>query len=247
MFQICFKVPRAAGVFRLVRAEDYQGEAKTQSAKLIAEFVGTFLLTATVGFNTLTDSAAGAWSIGACLMCMVYALGNVSGGHFNPAVTLAVLLGGRGKITAQDAGKYVGVQILGAIAGALTYVGVMSMSFKLGPGLTWSKTAVGEIIFTFMLCFVVLSVATTASPQKDMFGLAIGSVITAAGFAGAAIGVCLNPAVAIGIDFSNMVKGGHFGSSLAYGGLEAAGAALAVAVFQTVRPGEYGAEHKAMV
>ena len=81
----------AAGLFRLIRAEDFGGVALTLNTKLIAEAVGTFMLTLTVGFNVLTASAAGAYSIGACLMCMIYALGNVSGAHFNPAVTLAVL------------------------------------------------------------------------------------------------------------------------------------------------------------
>ena len=51
------------------------------------------------------DSAAAAWSIGACLMCMVCAVGNVSGAQVNPAVTLAVLLSGRGKISVPDAAK----------------------------------------------------------------------------------------------------------------------------------------------
>jgi len=113
------------------------------------------------------------------------------------------------------------------------------MSFHIAPGLTWFRSGLGEIIFTAFLCFVVLSVATVQKPLKDMFGLAIGSVITAAGFAGAAIGVSMNPAVSLGIDAANMVKGGTFGASLGYCALEAVGAAFAVGVFKTVRPQEY--------
>lgn len=230
----------AAGLFRLVRAEDFGGVKNALTSELVSEFVGTFLLTVTVGFNVLTASAAGAWSIGACLMCMVYALGNCSGAHFNPAVTLAVLLSGRGKIDSKKALQYMGVQTLASITAGLVYIAVLGQSFKVAPGLTWVKTGLGEIIFTALLCFVVLSVATVQKPSKDMFGLAIGSVITAAGFAGASMGVVLNPAVGIGADFANMIKGGHFGSSLAFAALECAGAAAAVGVFRTVRPGEYG-------
>merc|ERR1719277_850008 len=229
----------AAGLFRVCRAEDFGGAKNALTSKLVSEFVGTFMLTATVGFNVLTASAAGAWSIGASLMCMIYALGNVSGAHFNPAVTLAILLSGRDKISSQDAIKYMGVQVLAAIAAGLVYVGVIGMSFRIAPGLTWFRSGLGEIVFTAFLCFTVLSVATVAKPLKEMFGLAIGSVITAGGFAGAAIGVSMNPAVSMGIDFANMIKGGHFGASLGYVALEAVGAAFAVGVFKTVRPGEY--------
>lgn len=229
----------ASALFRVVRAEDFNGTKKSTAAKLTSEFLGTFMLTVTVGFNVLTASAAGAWSIGAALMCMIYAVGNVSGGHFNPAVTLAILLSGRDQISASDALKYMGVQVLAAIAAGLCYVGVVGMSFRIAPGLTWFRSGLGEIVFTAFLCFVVLSVATVQKPLKEMFGLAIGSVITAGGFAGAAIGVSMNPAVSLGIDFANMIKGGHFGASLGYCALEAVGAAVAVGVFKTVRPGEY--------
>merc|ERR1719321_1407873 len=64
----------------------------------ISEFIGTFFLVFTVGLNVLGGSPAAALSIAASLMCMIYALGGVSGAHFNPAVTLAILLSGRKKI-----------------------------------------------------------------------------------------------------------------------------------------------------
>lgn len=231
----------AAALFRLVRAEDYGSAQKNSvSSVLVSELVGTFFLTLTVGFNVLTASAAGAWSIAAALMCMVYSLGSCSGAHLNPAVTLSILLSGRGKIETTLALKYMGAQTLGAIAAGLVYVGILGQSFRIAPGLSWAKTGLGEIIFTALLCFVVLSVATTAKPSKDMFGLAIGSVITAAGFAGASMGVVLNPAVGIGIDFANLIKGGSFGASIPFACLEAAGAATAMGLFKTVRPGEYG-------
>merc|ERR1719265_2986080 len=61
------------------------------ASQLISEFLGTFMLVLTVGLNVLGNSPAGAFSIAASLMCMIYALGDVSGAHFNPAVTLAIL------------------------------------------------------------------------------------------------------------------------------------------------------------
>jgi aquaporin Z len=66
----------------------------------------------TVGLNVLTGSLSAAFSIAAALMCMIYALGSVSGGHFNPAVTLSILFSGRGKITGTDALYYIGKIVL---------------------------------------------------------------------------------------------------------------------------------------
>lgn len=249
---ICFQMggaALAALAFKVVRAEDFGGEAKTLTAKLLSEAIGTFLLSCTVGFNVLNGTAASFFSIGACLTCIVYALGNVSGGHFNPAVTLAILLAGRGKIEAIEALQYVAVQILASMAGALFYVGVMGLSFPLTQGLGLGAYAVFDVLFTFLLCFVVLSTATTQKPVKDMFGFAIGGAVVAGGFAGSAAGVGLNPAMVIGVDFGNAIKGGTFGQSLVYTLVEALGASVAVGAFKLVRPAEYAGKDgaKAMV
>jgi len=211
----------------------------------LSEFLGTFMLVVTVGFNVLGGSKAPAFSIAASLMCMIYALGNVSGAHFNPAVTLAILLSGRGKI---DGGigmafGYMVAQVIGGICAGIVYSSTMGKAFALGPVAPhgWPAASFAEIIFTFVLCFVVLSVATVQAPSKDMFGLAIGSCVTVGGYAiGAVSGGSLNPAVSIGIDFANMLMGGgKFFHSLAYTGMEFLGAAIAVGLFYVTRPGEY--------
>merc|ERR1719188_1703155 len=94
----------AAGLFLFCRPDEldegYQKDAtgKPQyglQQKLVSEFLGTFMLVLTVGLNVLSSSKAGAFSIAASLMCMIFALGSVSGAHFNPAVTVAIACSGR--------------------------------------------------------------------------------------------------------------------------------------------------------
>lgn len=232
----------AAGAFRYVRAEDFGGKKNDMTAKLLSEFIGTFLLACTVGFNVLSGSTAAAWSIAAALMCTVYALGNVSGGHFNPAVTAAVFFAGRGKIDGKSAAFYAVTQVVASCCAMFCVAQTMKDSFRVAPGagMSWYKTGGADFLFTFLLCFVVLSVATVEKPSKDMFGLTIGMVLTASLFAGGSIGICMNPAVGIGADFVHMMKqGGGFGSSFIYTGFEIAAAGAAFGVFKGVRPQEY--------
>merc|ERR1719407_456415 len=115
-------------------------------------------------------------------------------------------------------------------------------TLALGPGkdFGWGHAAVAEIVFTFVLCFVVLCVATVKEPSKDMFGLAIASCVTAGGYAiGAVSGGSLNPAVSIGISGSHIIGGGHFYNCLIYSLYEFVGAGIAAGVFMVVHPDEY--------
>merc|ERR1719181_1622254 len=89
-------------------------------ARLVSQFVGTFFLVLTVGLNVIGKSNAPVFSIAASLMCMIFALGRVSGAHFNPAVTLSVLARGQ-QITPRDALNYWTVQFFGGAAGATMY------------------------------------------------------------------------------------------------------------------------------
>merc|ERR1719321_1852699 len=95
-----------------------------------------------------------------------------------------------------EAAGYMGAQILGGVCAFLTYSGLYQWkTFALQPAepFGWPEAAVAEIVFTFVLCFVVLSVATVDAPSEDMFGLAIGSCVTAGGYAiGAVSGGSLN-------------------------------------------------------
>jgi aquaporin Z len=204
----------AAIVFKAVRPQGGENEeVYSMTSKLIAEFLGTFFLVLTVGLNVLGKSPAGAFSIAASLMCMIYALGDVSGANFNPAVSLALLASKA--LEPAEAGLYMGAQFLGGIAAAFVYAFIRDDSFPLGPGpgYTMGQAAFAEIIFTFLLCLVVLRAAVKDNTKTGaFFGLAIGSCVTVGGCAiGAISGGSLNPAVSFGIAASAMLHHG-FGS-----------------------------------
>jgi len=162
--------------------------------KYITEFIGTFFLVLVVA---LTGNAA---AIGVVLMVMVFAGGHLSGAHYNPAVTLAVLI--RGKVSRYDAGIYMIVQVLAALVAALIakwYVGGMGVVTLDLTGRVF-KAFVSELLGTFALAYVVLNVATSKGTTGNSFyGLAIGlTVFAMAATFGSVSGGAFNPAVAIG-------------------------------------------------
>jgi len=243
----------AAGLFRVVRPDDFDESHDGNynlTTKLVSEFLGTYILVLTVGLNVLAKSPAGAWSIAASLMSMIYALGNVSGAHFNPAVTVAIMLSGRDKCPPSEGGAYIGVQLLGGVAAAYTYAAMhRGATFALEPVAPygWTAALMGELVFTFVLCFVVLSVAVVKEEKvlSQYFGLAIASCVTAGGNAiGGISGGSLNPAVSTGISAARIIGGGHFYNCLIYSCFELAGAALAAGVFTATHPSEYAKGEK---
>ncbi|CAK0873777.1 unnamed protein product, partial [Prorocentrum cordatum] len=113
----------AALLFRAVRPGDFQQGCLSDSRdeimpKLLSEFIGTYMLVLTVGLCVLASSPATALSVAASLSCMVYALGDVSGAHFNPSVTVAVLA--IGQMRPEQAASYVLVQLAAGWEGACT-------------------------------------------------------------------------------------------------------------------------------
>merc|ERR1719473_422385 len=234
----------AAGLFRLVRPDDFGGSEDYElSTKCISEFIGTYVLVLTVGLNVLSGSPAGAWSIAASLMCMIYSLGNCSGAHFNPAVTVAIMLSGRNACKPAGGGPYILSQLAAGICAAYTYAGMMhGKTFALGPvaPYNWAQALTSEFVFTFVLCFVVLSVATIKNPLNQYFGLAIGSCVTAGGLAiGGVSGGSLNPAVSTAISSAAIIGGGKFYSCLVYSAVELLGAVAAAGIFFVTHPQEY--------
>lgn len=158
------------------------------------EFIGTFFLVLTIA---LTGEPI---AIGAILIAMVYMGGYISGGHFNPAVTLAVLV--RGKIDVQTAWKYMLVQVSAGLVAALVFEIIKGSLFVPAPGseVELVSAYLVEFLFTFALGTVVLNVATADKVKgNNYYGLAIGITVMAAAYAGGAIsGGAYNPAVAIG-------------------------------------------------
>jgi aquaporin Z len=176
--------------------------------KLVVEFIGTFFLVFTVGMTVKSPDAAALapLAIGSALMVMVYAGGHVSGGHYNPAVTLGVTL--RGKCTWAEAIPYMLAQVGGAlVAGAcvLFIKGAASGGVAATPPIPWTYNAVaqllGEFLFTFALVYVVLNSATAKGTAGNSFyGLAIGFTVMVGAFAiGPVSGGAFNPAVAVGL------------------------------------------------
>ena len=169
--------------------------------KYAVEVIGTFFLAFTVALSVLSKSTFTPLAAGAALMVMVYAGGHISGGHFNPAVTLAVLC--RRRISIGDAiGYWISQLAAGAAAGAIAYAVVNPPRVKVltltGHGIP--AAFVGEILFTFALCYVVLNVATSRDQVgNSFFGLAIGFTVAAGAFAvGSISGGSFNPAVTLG-------------------------------------------------
>mmetsp|Transcript_51265 Transcript_51265/g.111742 ORF Transcript_51265/g.111742 Transcript_51265/m.111742 type:complete len:459 (+) Transcript_51265:116-1492(+) len=205
--------------------------------KCASEFLGTYFLVLTVGLNVLGSSPAGAFSIAAALMCMIYSLGDVSGAHFNPAVTIAIAATKRNAMPSGDILPYICSQVAGGVCAAFTYSMLyLGASFPLGPvgDTKWTQVAVAEIMFTFVLCYVVLSVAvSTKTNAPQFFGLAIGSCVTVGGFAiGGISGGSLNPAVSVGIATADTFNGGNIVNCLVYALFEVIGALMAAGVFE---------------
>jgi aquaporin Z len=167
----------------------------------LTEFIGTFFLVFTIGCTVLTKAPLAPLAIGAVLMVMVYAGGHVSGAHYNPAVTLAVLV--RGRITVNEAVPYWIAQVIGGVLGALVAKVVIDPGkvAALSPsGRTLWAALLAEVLFTFALGYVVLNVATSRDhPDNSFYGLAIGFTVAAGAFAvGGVSGGAFNPAVALG-------------------------------------------------
>ena len=169
--------------------------------KYIAELIGTFFLVLTIGCAVIIGGTGviAPLAIGSVLMVMIYAGGHVSGGHYNPAVTLGVWI--RGKCATKDVVPYWIFQIVGACLAAVVVnylkgnAEAKPMKLNVGPAM------VAEFLFSFALVYVVLNVATAKGTSGNSFyGMAIGFTVMSGAFAvGSISSAAFNPAVAIGI------------------------------------------------
>jgi aquaporin Z len=168
--------------------------------RYLTEFTGTFFLVFTIGCSVLVGTPMAPLAIGASLMVMVYMGGHISGAHYNPAVSLGLVL--RGSFAASEYGAYVAAQLLGAIAASVAVWLVTGRTFVPAPGTGVSLIAalLVEILYTTALALVVMNVATAPETAGNSFyGLAIGFTVAAGAFAGGPIsGGAFNPAVGLG-------------------------------------------------
>ena len=205
--------------------------------RLAAEFIGTFFLVVTVCAATSPKTGAGTLAplaVGAVLTAMVYAGGHISGGHYNPAVSLAVMI--RGKLGVREWLGYTAAQLAAGAAGGLA---AASITGRGHPGTTagTGKALAAELLFTFALAYVVLSVATARNSEgNSYFGVAIGFTVTAGAFAvGGISGGAFNPAVALGASILGRFA---WNELWVYIVAALAGAAVAAAAFLCIQPSE---------
>src|ERR1700692_3539683 len=205
--------------------------------KYIVEFIGTFFLVLTIGCTVIGHGAGpfAPLAIGSALMVMVFAGGYISGGHFNPAVTLGVWM--RGKCEAKDVAPYMIFQIMGAMLAALV-VKFLKGGAAVAPLQPATVPALlAEFLFTFALVYVVLNVATGKGTSGNSFyGLAIGFTVLVGAFSvGNISGGAFHPAVAAGISVMGLSSWPNIWIYLL---ADFAGAAAAAGAFTTLNPAE---------
>ena len=183
--------------------------------KYIVEGIGTYFLVLIIG---LTGNPI---AIGIGLSILVYMGGHISGAHYNPAVSLAMII--RGEISVGECLKYVLSQSIGAVAAAYSII-LLGADALAVVSKTDSMTSffLAEIIFTFLLVFVILNVAAHPDTKNNQYyGLAIGLTVAAGAFSvGEISGGVFNPAVSFGpsvlsiidpdIEFANIVSHNFF-------------------------------------
>jgi aquaporin NIP len=204
--------------------------------KLAAELFGTFALVfAGTGAIVVNATSGGqvthvgvALTFGLVVLAMVYAVGDVSGAHLNPAVTVGFTIAGR--FPTREVAPYIVAQC----AGAFLASGVLRLLFPDHPTLgatlpagTALQSFTLEVILTLLLMFVALSVATGAKERGLMAGVAVGGVVALeALFAGPVCGASMNPARSL----APAVVSGHLEHLWVYLAAPTLGACLAVGV-----------------
>ncbi|MEC9200450.1 MAG: aquaporin [Candidatus Thermoplasmatota archaeon] len=168
------------------------------NSKLVAEFIGTFFLALTICTAAVHGSAGeyAPFAIAATLMVMIYAVGHISGAHFNPAVTVAVWI--RGACDKNDLAPYIGTQLLaGALAAFVSQELLFSETSVASIQMDTTNAISAEFLYTFALVYVILNVATAeATEGNSYYGAAIAFVVLAGALTvGEISGGSFNPAV----------------------------------------------------
>jgi aquaporin Z len=175
--------------------------------KYIAELIGTFTLVFCGCGAIVSQEITGevthsgiALTFGLVVMSLIYAFGEISGAHFNPAVTIGFWYAK--KFPLKEVPKYIAMQCIGAILGAAMLLVLFPENELLGttlPQITVWRVFIFEVLLTFFLMMVIINVSTGAKETGIMAGIAIGGVVWfEAQFAGPITGASMNPARSIG-------------------------------------------------
>jgi aquaporin NIP len=181
--------------------------SKELKRKLLAEFIGTFTLvflgTGAIIVNSITQSLTHigvAITFGLVVLALIYSFGHISGAHFNPAVTIALL--SAKEISRREAILYILIQMIGASFASLFLLSIFGDIANLGatlPSQSWTQSFILEFVLTFILMMVIFASATHGKATKSFAGVAIGSTVALEAMFGAPIsGASMNPARSFG-------------------------------------------------
>jgi len=172
--------------------------------KYAVEAIGTFFLVLAAIFG-------GGIAAGFMLAAMIFAGGHISGGHYNPAVSIAVFV--RGRLESAQLAPYIGAQLIGGTLAGLLGGWILDFDnpaklLAFDGGEIAIQAFLIELVITFALAFTVLNVATSKDhPNNSFYGLAIGLVVAAGGTAfGSFTGGAFNPAVGFGATLSGSIE-----------------------------------------
>jgi len=216
----------------------------TRMKRYIAESIGTFSLvfagTAAIVINELNGGIIShvgvALTFGLVVMAMICSVGDVSGAHLNPAVTLGFWASGR--MSRSEVAPYVLSQCAGALAASLIVRALFFESQTLGatiPAGRASQSFFLEVLLTFILMFVILGVSTGAKEKGVLAGVAVGGAVAlGALFGGPVSGASMNPARSLG----PALVSGHLEALWIYLTAPVIGTLLAVGACRCVRDSE---------
>jgi len=220
-------------------------------SKYSSEFLGTFALVfAGTGAIIINDISGGAIThlgvglvFGLIIMTMIYALGEVSGAHFNPAVSFGFWIAG--KLPSQELLAYIASQVLGALTASTILRSIFPQHKTLGATMPHFVSTCGdfflEAMLTFFLMFVIIRVAQGAKEKGLMAGVAIGGMVgLEAIFAGPVTGASMNPARSL----APAIISGQMDYLWVYLTAPFLGAAIAVGSDRLIRKGNLLVGHK---
>lgn len=209
--------------------------------KYLAEFIGTFIMVFCGTGAIIIDQQTGgvithagvAITFGLVVMSIIYSLGNVSGAHINPAVSIAFTLARR--FPAKQLLPYITSQLAGGIFASAVLKFLFPLNEMLGGTIPTGndiQSFVLEVLLTFFLMLVIINVATGSKEQGMFAGVAIGAVVgLEAMFAGPVCGASMNPARSI----APAVMSGHYEHLWIYIAAPILGAALAIPLCKYLR------------